>query len=166
MLSPNVELQEVVKMHPTFAPGTPAAAPTGSGAWVSMKGYQRARIDIFVDNGNTVTGTAVTVEQATAVAGTGGKAVAFTKAYRNIDVAASSVQAEFAVTSNTFTTDATNAKNLHYTIEIATNQLDAAGGFDCIRVKLADGANMVACAVVTLYPAKYAKQAQPDVLVD
>jgi hypothetical protein len=135
----------------------PAALTTtaGDGDWVSMKGYKKCTIVLSILNGTTVTGGAITVLQATAVAGTSAKAVSFATALRNIDCAAADALASFAVTSDTFTTDTTNAKILLYVIEIDATQLDQAGGFDCIRVDSTLMANAVGCALYFLHPMRY-----------
>lgn len=118
-------------------------AVPGDTKYVSLKGYRRCQIVIDIANGTTVTGSAVTLKQATAVAGTGEKALAFTRMLANIDTAASQTMVETAVAANTFTTDATNSKNLRYIIEVDSESLDVAGGFDCIRV---DGTGHAATA--------------------
>jgi hypothetical protein len=83
-----------------------------------MKGFRKLQIVIDIANGTTVTGSAVTLKQATAVAGTGEKALAFTRMLANIDLAAAQTMVETAVVANTFTTDTTNSKNLRYIIEV------------------------------------------------
>jgi hypothetical protein len=90
-----------------------------------------------------VTGSTITLKQATAIAGTGEKALSFTRMLSNIDYAAAQVMAETAVVSNTFTTDTTNSKNLRYIIEVNAEDLDMAGGFDCVRL---DGTGHAATA--------------------
>lgn len=118
-------------------------AVPGDTKYVSLKGFRKLQIVIDIANGTTVTGAAVTLKQATAVAGTGEKALGFTRMLANIDTAASPVMVETAVVGNTFTTDATNSKNLRYILEVDAEQLDVAGGFDCVRV---DGTGHAATA--------------------
>ena len=96
--------------------------------------------------------------QATAVAGTSEKALAFTKMWANVDIAASDTLVETAVTSNTFTTQTTNSKDSVYIIDVDADTLDVANGFDCLRV---DGTGHAAtasrgCVVLyNLYGARY-----------
>ena len=65
---------------------------------------------------------------------------------------------ETAVTSNTFTTQTVNSKDSLYIIEVDSQELDVANGFDCIRV---DGTGHAAtasrgCVVVyNLFGARY-----------
>tara|TARA_R110000772_G_scaffold23646_1_gene63134 strand:+ start:7655 stop:8137 length:483 start_codon:yes stop_codon:yes gene_type:complete len=123
--------------HVKFVTGIPPgilATTVGDGDYVSMKDYTNLTIVLTVDNATTVTGTAVTLKQASAVAGTGEKALSFDKMWANIDTGASDTMVETAVTSDTFTTDTTNAKNLKYQIEINESDLDLANDFTCVRI--------------------------------
>lgn len=135
----------------------PAALATtaGDGDYVSLKNYTKLTIVISVLNATTVTGGAVTLLQADTVAAGNAKALAFTKAWRNIDCAAGEALSEFAVTSNTFTTDATNSKQLMYVIEVDAEMLDRANGFDCVRLDVASMANAVGSALYILSGARY-----------
>lgn len=121
-----------------FVQGSPIigalATTNGDCDYVSLKGYERCTIFITVDNATTVTGGAFTLKQDTTVAGTGEKPLAFSKMYANIDTGASDTLVETAVVNNTFTSDTTDNKNLMYVIEVNADDLDVAGGFDCIRV--------------------------------
>lgn len=134
----------------------------GDCKYVSLKGYQRVRITVDILNGSTVTGSTITLKQATAVAGTGEKALAFTRMLANIDVAASQAMTETAVTSNTFTTDTTNAKLLRYVIDVLASDLDVDGGFDCIRLDGTGAVNHLACCVnYDLYGSRYGSAVSP-----
>jgi len=116
-----------------------------------------------------VTGSTITLKQATAVAGTGEKALAFTRMLANIDTGASQTMVETAVSSNTFTTDTTNSKNLLYIIEVDSDALDVANGFDCIRV---DGTGHAATAsrgvsvVYHMYGKRYGGLAGANAITD
>lgn len=164
MISANARLDEQCKIVTGLAPITPS---TSTPDYVSLKGYERCSITIHVDNGATVTGSAITVKQATAVAGTGEKAVAFSRMLANVDTGATDTLVETTVTSNTFTTDTTDNKNLLYVIDIQASDLDVAGGFDCIRAGTANAVNAVTSVLYHLYPAKYAKnQPVPSAILD
>lgn len=129
-----LKLTDVAK----FVYGSPIigalATTNGDCDYVSLKNYSGITILLAVDNATTVTGGAITLKQATAVAGTGEKTLGFTKMYANLDTAAGDTLTETAVASNTFTTDTTDNKNLLYVIEIDAADLDVANGFDCVRV--------------------------------
>ena len=139
------QLVHKVKILNAYGPAVPSTAVP---QYVSLKNYNHLTIVMSVLNATTVTRSAVTVTQATAVAGTAAKALAFTKMWRNIDAAAADALAEVAVTSNTFTTDATNSKRLLYIIEVEAESLDVDGGFDCVAVGLA---NATAATITATY---------------
>jgi hypothetical protein len=136
----------------------PAAltSTAGDGDYVSLKNFHGVRITLAVLNGATVTGGTITLKQASAVAGTGEKALAFTKMWANTDCAAADTLTETAVTSNTFTTDTTNSKQLMYVMEVNASDLDVANGFDCVRIDSTGMANAVGCVLYDLYPSRYA----------
>lgn len=131
------------------------ATTNGDCDYVSLKGFQRCTILLAVDNATTVTGGAITLKQATAVAGTNEKALAFDTMYVNTDTAASDTLVETAVTSNTFTTDTTDNKNLLYVIEVDAADLDVANGFDCIRVDSLLMANAVGAVMYLLHDCRH-----------
>jgi hypothetical protein len=121
---------------------------SASPKWVSMKGYNHITLIVMYKNATTVTGSAIGLQQATAVAGTAAKTLAFTKMWTTLDDAASAVLTETSVVGNTFTTDATNSKNGIYIIEVEAGTLDINNGFDCIRATVGDA---VSTTVDVLY---------------
>jgi hypothetical protein len=135
-----------------LAPITPSSSTPD---YVSLKNHSKLTVILIVDNGSTVTGSAITLKQATAVDGTDEKALAFSKMHANTDVAAGDTLTETSVTSNTFTTDTTNGKNLLYVIEVDATDLDIDDGFDCVRVGTGDGANMVLAALYILHGSRF-----------
>jgi len=132
---------------------------------VSMKNYDRCTVILIADNG-TATGGAVTLEQATVVAATDAKALAFSWVWANIDTDATDTLVKTAVTSNTFTTDSTNTKNLLYVMEINAEDLDQANGFDCVRATMADTTAQVVCILYYLWNSRYAKATPPSAILD
>lgn len=142
------------------------ATTNGDCDYVSLKGHERCTIVIAVDNATTVTGCAITLKQATAVAGTSEKALAFTKMWANTDTGASDTLVETAVTSNTFTTDTTDNKNLLYVIEVKAEDLDVANGFDCIRVDGLLMANAVGFVQYILHGSRYASPIAVSAITD
>jgi hypothetical protein len=131
------------------------ASTGGDAAYVSMKNYARCMVIIDVLNATTVTGGAITLLQATAVAGTAAKALAFTRMLANVDVGAGQTLVETAVTSNTFTTNTTDSKRLRYVLDVKADDLDVANGFDCFRVEAASMANAIGLVSYVLYGPKY-----------
>ncbi len=142
------------------------ATTNGVCDYVSLKGYAGCLVKIFVDNATIVTGGAITLKQATAVAGTGEKALAFASMWANTDTAAGDTLTETAVTSNTFTTATTDNKNLMYVIDVKADDLDVANGFDCLRVDSLLMANAVGVVVYELYGARYAGTADISAITD
>jgi hypothetical protein len=120
--------------------------------YVSMKNFSRCAIVITVKNATTVTGSAISLLQAKTVAGGSAKALSFSRMLANIDTGAGDTLTETAVTSDTFTTDATNSKNLMYVLEVDETNLDINNGFDCIRLVTGDATAATVTAVYYLYP--------------
>ena len=164
-MNPNLSILEQAKVVVGLPPRTPS---TSTPDYVSMKGYSRCAVLIVVDNATTVTGSAITLKQAQAVAGTGEKALALPTAHRNIDTDAADALAAFDVTSDTFTTDATNAKNLLYVADVKAEDLDVDNGFDCIRAGAGDATAAVLAILYILYGARYTVdgQASPSAILD
>ncbi len=147
--------------------GLSAITPSSSTPdYVSFKAYSKCTILIQCNNATTVTGSAIALKQATDVSATGEKALAFTTMYANTDTGASDTLVETAVTSNTFTTDDTNDKDLLYVIEVDETDLDLANSFDCIRLDTGDAANTVVSVVYIMWPAEYAKSTPPSAITD
>ncbi len=156
-LNLNARLDEQV-LSVQAAVGVLFTSTLGDCIYVSMKNYRKARVIIDILNGSTVTGSAVTLKQATDVTNSQSdeKALAFTRMLSNVDVAAAQTMVETAVSSNTFTTNTTNGKLLRYVIDIDASSLDIANGFDCFRVDGTGAVNMLACSVTyDLYGARY-----------
>ncbi len=163
MFGPNAALHEQAKIVWGMGPKAPS---TTTPDYVSLKGYQRACVIINGLNTTTVTGSAITLKQATDVGASGEAALAFDKAYRNLDTTATDTLAEFTVTSNTFTTASTNSISFMYVIDVRPEMLDVANGFDCFRLGTGDSTNAVLSVTYILYPAKYAKSTPPTAITD
>ena len=149
------KLVETAKTVVVSAPAnyTGAAATT---EWISMKLY--GRIKFTIHTGAWAGGTAaVTLDQATDVAGTGSKTLAFTKYWLD--------GVETAVTSNTFNLSTANKM---VEIEIEASELDASNDFDCVSVAVASpGSNNDYYAIsATCYSARYAQSGMPSPIVD
>lgn len=138
---------------------------TGAAAtkkWISLKNF--TNVTMIIMTGAWAAGTvAVTVEQATAVAGTGNKAVSFVDYWD--DLTNSGTLVKKAAASNTFNLD--TALKM-YVIEIDARMLDIAGGFDCVSfVGASPGANADFYAVAYIcHGSRYQGAAQPSALVD
>lgn len=131
-------------------------------AYVSLKNYQT--LTIKISTGAWAGGTAaVTLSQATAVAGTGAKALAFTDYWD--DTTTTGTLVKKAASSNTFNLAAANKS---YVIHVDATMLDVAGGFDCVTLAVASpGANNDFYSVeYILSDARYQQATPPSALVD
>jgi hypothetical protein len=144
-MSANLQMVEGLDVIVAFAPGTPSSA---NPAYVSFRDYHRISVVIVGDNATTVTGSAVSLKQATDTSGTGEKTLSFSSVHRNIDTAAGTSLTKATVSSDTFTTTAVDNKNSVYVIDVRPDMLDIANGFDCVAVDLG---NTTAQAVAALY---------------
>ena len=134
----HIMLPEQFKIVEAMPNATDAAGRTGD--YVSLKNAVCAWVEVAITQGNAAT-IALTIEQATAVAGTSSKAITnAVPIWSNLDTAASDtlVRRTDAVS---YTTDA-GVKNKMVIFQIDPAQLDIANGFDCITVKT--GASNVA----------------------
>ncbi|MCK9504706.1 MAG: hypothetical protein M0Q95_11055 [Porticoccaceae bacterium] len=159
----NALLVEKTKIVTGLAPITPSSSTPD---YVSLKNYTHLTAIITVDNGATVTGSAITLKQATAVAGTDEKALGIDRVWVNEDTAASDALTKTDVESDTFTTDETDNKNLMYVIEVDAAELDIDGGFDCVRVGTGNASNTVLSVVYILSGARYAQATPPSAIVN
>ena len=142
--------------HFKVVTGLAAILPsTSTPDYVSLKNYERLVVILTVNNASTVTGSAITLKQATDVAATAEKPLGFTKMWANVDTDAGEDLTETAVSNNTFTTDTTDNKNLMYIIDVPASSLDHANGFDCVRLGTANAVAAVCNATYILCNGKY-----------
>jgi hypothetical protein len=134
--------------------------------YVSLKDYSHVTAIINVKNATTVTGSAITLKQASDVAATGEKELAFSWVWANADVAASDTLTKTAVTSNTFTTAAVNSKEMQYVIEVDTASLDTNNGFDCFRVGTGNATAATVSVTYLLGGARYMQATHPAAITD
>lgn len=148
----NALLSEQVK----FVEGLLGVVPsTSTPDYVSLKNYERLAVIILAKNATTVTGSAITLKQATAVAGTSEKALAFTTYYANADTGAADVLTATTASNNTFTTQNVNSKNAMYIIEVKAEDLDVNNGFDCVRAGTGDATAATITVLYALFGAKF-----------
>lgn len=135
------------------------------GDYMSLKNYSHCTVVLI--QGAWAGGTpAVTLHQATDVAATGEKALAFTSRWSKVGLGTTTQFAHTAVVANTFNLPAT--ANTLTVLEVDANTLDTTGGFDCLCVKVASpGANADLLAILyILSDARYRQAAMPDAKVD
>jgi hypothetical protein len=135
-----------------------------AGNWVSLKGYES--VTIIITQGAWAGGTpAVTLDQATAVAGTGSKTLGLTKYWSKVGLAAGDFT-ETAVSSDTFNLTTTN--DTITVMQVHASELDVDNGFDCVQVDIASpGANADLISVMyILSGARYPQETVLDPLAD
>ncbi len=155
-------LPEELKLGNALAPAADAAGRTS--AYVTLKNVFRAYIVVHITQGNAAT-IALTVNQASAVAGTGAKAITnAVRIWSNLDTAASD-----ALVSRTaavsYTTDA-GVKLKQVIFEIEPVALDLDNGFDCLSVTTgaSNAANITAAQF--LLDINYEGATPPSAVVD
>jgi hypothetical protein len=155
-------LPESCKIVQALAPAADAAGRTG--AYVNLKNVKKAWVVCNITQGNAAT-IQLDVKQASAIAGTGVKALANAiPIWANLDAATSDalVRATDAVN---YTTDA-GVKNKVVVFQVDPFMLDTNGGFDCITVVTgASNAANITAAVYVL-DMRYAGATPPSVVVD
>lgn len=163
-ISLNARLDEQVKTY-VAAAGLLLTSTLGDTTYVSLKNYRKLQILIYIADGTTITPTVVTLKQATAIAGTSEKALAFTRMLATVDYP-TTLPAETAVTSSTFTTQSVNSKDSMYVIEVDSDSLDSANGFDCVRVDATGHAATASRGCVVIYNLYGARYSGISALVD
>jgi hypothetical protein len=133
--------------------------------WVSLKNAGHATIIIKTDAwaGGTA---AITLQQATAVAGTSAKALSFAKMWTNSAAPTTDTYVETAVVSDTFTIGVANSI---YIIEVDAASLDITNSFDCINVHGAtpgSNADFYGVLIILPTPLRYAGSSPPSAITD
>jgi len=130
-MAPIISLPEETPTFLALAPATDAAGRTSS--FFSIKNAHRAFFVVQVTQGNAAT-IALTVTQASAVAGTGAKAIAGThRIWAAQDVATLPVPAAVTAAASFTTSAALANKSVIIEIDPQVN-LDVAGNFDCVAI--------------------------------
>ncbi|NIO43779.1 MAG: hypothetical protein GTO41_28655 [Burkholderiales bacterium] len=158
-----LHLPEDCKIVQALEPATDAAGRTGD--YVSLKNCHRCYVLFHVTQGNAAT-ILISINQATAVAPTGAKAITVgVPIWSNLDCAASdTLVARTAAVS--YTTDA-GVKHKQVIFQIDPATLDQANGFDCIAV--VTGASNVAnitSAQYLLTDIRYHQATPPAAITD
>lgn len=144
----------VVQMIPPHAHSGSASWVSASTTYISVKGYHKA---LFIANMGSITG-AVTfkIRQASAVAGTGQKALSIDGYYTDAAAVASSsttndtfVYTAYSSGSSSQATGTTNSTLYVFPVDIKA--MDAASSFDCIGIAAA-AANAIFGVTAILYP--------------
>jgi hypothetical protein len=161
MLTPNALFVEQAQIVPAFVPVNLATA-ANPGDWVSMKNYARCTIIFLAGTGTASDDAVITLEQATAVAGTGNKALTFTRidVKQGADLAAIGEFTTVTQTAATSYTSLTSAETQNlWVIDVKAEDLDTDNGYDCIQASIGDvGTNAkIGTVLYILWGARYAQ---------
>lgn len=175
----NRHFAEKVNVCEGFLP-VDMATGANSGDWVSLKNYQRCAIILFKEPGTAGNDPVITLQQASAVAGTGAKALNINEVYKK--QAATNLQSVGTYTRSTAASPASNDTFSTNTwtnsdlaeqaaiviIDVKAEDLDKANNFDCIRVTIADvgTAGQFGGLLYCLHDPKYADPALPSAIGD
>lgn len=137
-MASGVRTVDKLKVVPAFFAAVPSGA---SPTYVSMKGYNNLTVVLHWKNTTGVTGSAITVNQATLVNGANAKAAPIDLAWVSNDTANSVALTQLTVASNTYTLSNTaNATGIGI-LEIRADRMDLANGFTSLQVGLANATN-------------------------
>lgn len=113
-----------------------------NGDYVSLKNHTGALVVFIAAVGTAGDDPVISLQQASAVAGTGVKDLNFTEIFKKqaaTDLSATSVWTKVTQAAAASYTDATAAEiDKIWVIPVKADSLDVAGGFDCFRANVAD----------------------------
>ena len=157
-------MKSIPQALPLIEAITPQAGDAITGDYISLKNAHRAFVLVHVAQGNAAT-MAISIQQATDVAGTGTKVITVAvPIWANEDCAASDTLVRQTDAVNFTTSAAVKHKLIVFQIDPET--LDMANGFDCITVITgASNAANITSAVYLLEP-RYAQTTPPSAIVD
>jgi hypothetical protein len=153
-----------------FAPVDLQAA-ANDGDWVSLKNYNHVTVIFHKKAGTAGDDPTLTLEQATAVAGTSAKGLNFTRIFTKQGAALNAVGTftEVTQTAASTYTDATSAEVAAiWVVEIDAQDLDVNGGFDCVRARVADvgGNAQLGSLLYILTEARFGASPMPSAIID
>lgn len=156
------KIPEAMKPIQALAPAADAAGRAG--AYISLKNVGKVYIIVNITQGHADT-VKLTIEQATAIAGTGSKAITnVIPIYANLDTATNDTLTR-ATDAVEYTTNAA-LKNKQVVFCVDPAKLDINNGFDCIVIKTgaSNAANITAASYIV--ENAYQGATQPSVVVD
>lgn len=159
----NMNFAENMKAVEALSPASDAAGRTGD--YVSLKNAHMCYVVVHITQGNAATVT-LSINQATAVAPTGAKAITnVVPIWSNLDCAVSDALVRRTDAIN-YTTDA-GVKHKIVIFQVDPATLDLANGFDCIAVVTgASNADNITAAMYYLVPHRYQQATPPSAIID
>lgn len=162
-------LVEAAQVVMAFPPVDMSAA-ANNGDWVSLKNYDRCTILLIKAAGTAGDDPVFTLRQAQDVAGTGAKALNFTRIDSKVGVQTGiglfTTTAQAA--ANTYTDLVSAEAQAIIAVEVQAADLDVQNGFDCLQLQIPDiGANaQLGCGLYILRNPRYAGGSLPSAIVD
>lgn len=176
----NVDLMEQINIVTAFAPGTDINTDA-DGDWVSLKGYVGCLVCFHKAAGTAGDDPSIKLQQATAVDGTGAKALNFNHIYHKIGATALSAIGQHTKIELTTATDDLDLVSVNsvdlltdvgeslIVVNVRSSDLDVDGSFDCIRLQIEGddiGNATLAAAWYVLYGARYPQVATESAIAD
>lgn len=144
-------LAEMIRVVPAIAPQTGASARSGD--WISLKGYDGVLIAVHIAMGNAAT-TAITVDKATDVSGTGNSdGITVNRVWKHTGAIGAAISYAAVAAASSFTSSSTGSGQDLYLLDIKAEEL---GDYDCVQLELgaSNAANLVS-AEYLLYGPRY-----------
>jgi hypothetical protein len=136
-----------------FPPADISASASQTADFVSLKNYEGCVAAFIAGAGSAGADTTVTLTQATAVAGTGEKALNFTEVFVKQGVSMAAI-GQFTIVeqtaADTYTSLTSGESETIWAIDIRRENLDIANDFDCLRLSVTDHTAYKAGAVFYL----------------
>lgn len=176
----NIDLMEQINIVSAFVAGSDANADL-TGDWVSLKGYAGCLVYLKKPVGTAGDDLSIRLQQATAVAGTGAKALNFNHIYHKIGATALTGVGSFTKVELTTATDdldlvsvngvdlLTDINETQIVVNVRSSDLDVDNGFDCINLIIEgdDIANaLIISADYILYGARYPQASPQSAIAD
>lgn len=172
-------LLESIQMVTAWVPGTDLNTDA-AGDWVSLKGYDGCLVCIHKEAGTAGDDMTITLNQATAVAGTGTKALTFSHLYAKVGATALTGIGTFTKYSGTavstldtvtaFGTDLlSDVGESLFVVDVRASDLDVSNAFDCLQVTSEGddiGNATKSAAWYILYGARYPQATAISAIID
>ena len=176
----NTDLMESINIVSAFPAGSDANSDL-TGDWVSLKHYDGCLVYLKKPAGSAGDDLSIRLQQATAVDGTGAKALNFNHIYHKIGATALTGVGTFTKVELTSETDdldlvsvngvdlATDANEAQIVVNVRASDLDVDGGFDCINLLIEGddiGNALTISADYILYNCRYPQPVPPSAITD
>jgi hypothetical protein len=175
-MNPNLSLLEQVQIVSGFAPIATTTARTGD--VVSLKNYRRCLVLFHKGIGSAGEDPTLTLLQGTDVAFGTNKALDFSTVYVKQDPTSLGDVGQWTKvtrtvtpgSTNTYTDATTGEQAVLWAIDIKAEDLDIAGGYDCIRASLGDTGSLASLGALEYFlydPVQIsAPESMPSAIID